>query len=90
MSIADMDTFYAVRTPCCDAEVSLGYESFRHRGKPRKDDLGDELWHLRCPACDKPHTVMVEVRYKYQRAECSTRYETRGRLVGAPIWIDRP
>lgn len=78
----------SVETPCCATPVSLAFRSFLHRGKPRQGD-DYEIWNLRCDGCATWWTVGMEIRVKYQRAECSTRYETRGRPVGAPHWIRR-
>lgn len=85
MSTADLDGNRTVETPCCGVPVSLGFSTFLHYGKPKPGDTWC-TWNLRCPECDATHTVGLEVRVKYQRAEFSTRYETRGRLVGPPHW----
>lgn len=77
-----------VETPCCGTEMGLAFQSFIRNGRPRRGD-DYSVWNLRCDGCGAWWTVGIEVRTKYQRAEHSTRYETRGRLVGAPHWTAR-
>lgn len=87
MTTADPQVTATTATPCCGAPVTLAASEFVRPGRPRSGDT-TVIYNIRCDGCGRWHAVVAETPVRYQRAESSTRYETRRRRIVGITWTE--